>query len=236
MSIYAVFGLPGAGKTTFLTKLGARCLCGKSSLGIPAHSKVYSNFELAGAYKLDFESLGIFLYDDALILIDEIMLLADSRNFKDFPENLKYLFSHHRKYNLDIVYCSQSWKNMDLRIRELTDQYFLLERGKVLDQFSYCKPIRHLFGVENGSIADTYTLAAPVQWFAVYRPKYYRMFDSFERRSLPPLEDVDLWAPAPPSPSLWQRLTDWPASIFCYGRHLPTLFFFLAYLQRGKAA
>lgn len=213
MAIHCVFGLPGAGKTTYLTMLGSRCIAGKSpGMGIPVHSKVFSNFELAGAYKLDFDTLGIYLYEDALILIDEIMLLADSRNFKDFPESLKYFFSHHRKFNCTVVYCSQSWQNMDKRIRELTDHYFLLTRGKVLDCFSICKPIVHKFNVENMSIVDGYELGAPVTWVWCYRPRYYSMFDTyFGVRDLPTLE-WQLWADAPKKEKLWKRLTDWEKS------------------------
>ena len=213
MAIHCVFGLPGVGKTTFLTMLGSRCIAGKPpGMGIPVHSKVLSNFELAGAYKLDFETLGIYLYEDALILIDEIMLLADSRNFKEFPESLKYLFSHHRKYNLTIVYCSQSWQNMDKRIRELTDHYFLLSRGKVLDCFSICKPIVHHFDVENMSIVDGYELGAPLTWCWCYRPRYYAMFDTyFGVRDLPTIE-LEEWAPAPVHVPLWKRLTAWETS------------------------
>ena len=215
MAIYCIFGLPGAGKTTFLTKLACRCLAGKSTMGIPAHPRVFSNFEIPGAYKLDFETLGKFQYHDSLLLIDEIMLLADSRNYKNFDEDLKYFFSHHRKMGVDICYCSQSWENMDKRIRELTDRYFLLERGKLFDSWSFCKPIKHVFGVGCGKIIDTYELAAPLQWSPVYRPRYYRMFDTcFGVRDLPPVS-LSLWAAPLPRLPLWQRLTAWEEKCGC---------------------
>lgn len=206
MAIYCIFGLPGAGKTTMLTRIGLRCLAGKSTMGIPAHDRVYSNFELAGAYKLDFDTLGLFKYVDSLILIDEIMLLADSRNYKNFDEHLKYFFSHHRKMGVDVVYCSQSWENMDKRIRELTDKYYFLERGKLLDSFSFCKPIKHTFGVVCGKIVDSYTLGAPVTWSPCYRPRYYAHFDTyFGLRDLPPI-DSELWAPAAPRVTFRERI------------------------------
>ena len=52
-----VFGLPGAGKTTFLTKYAQRCLAGKSFLRTPPHSRVFTNFMCAGCYKFDFDDL-----------------------------------------------------------------------------------------------------------------------------------------------------------------------------------
>ena len=54
MAVIGVFGLPGMGKTSFLTKVAQLNLRGKSYMGIPVHEKVFTNFECAGCYKLDF--------------------------------------------------------------------------------------------------------------------------------------------------------------------------------------
>ena len=55
--VIGVFGLPGMGKTTFLTKCARKALNGKSFMGIKPHSKVFTNFASPGCYKLDFNKV-----------------------------------------------------------------------------------------------------------------------------------------------------------------------------------
>ena len=85
--ITGVFGLPGAGKTTFLTWLTLRALRKKplyiGHLGFKkmigecrTYDKVYSNVPIDGTYKLTFEHLGKVDFSDCLIIIDE----ADYQN------------------------------------------------------------------------------------------------------------------------------------------------------------
>lgn len=195
MSIQAIFGLPGQGKTTLLAKCAYKCLRGETFLGVPPHSKVFTNFECPGCFELDFDTLGLYAYEDALILIDEIMLLADTRDFKNFPAHLKFFFCMHRHFNLDIVYASQYWSDCDKKIRVLTDNYYLLEAAPFFP-ISFVKPINRKMSAENNNMVDNYTLGAPISWKWVWRPKYYKLFDSFASdRELKPL-NAKLWAPA----------------------------------------
>lgn len=105
--ISGVFGLPGSGKSLLLSYLAYRAVNGKS-INIKGfhiqnfkYARVYTNFPCDGAYKLDFETLGNAHYHDCLIMCDEIQLFADSRNFKNFGDNLKYFFSMHRHDKVD---------------------------------------------------------------------------------------------------------------------------------------
>ena len=197
--IQGVFGLPGMGKTTFLTKCAQMCLQGKVFMGVKPKPIVFTNFECEGCYRLDFEKLGLYNFADCLILIDEIMLFADTRNFKTFPEHLKRFFAKHRHSNIDIIWCSQFWDDCDKKIRVLTQKFYLLERGKILKDFSFIKPIERHMGASNKKMNDEYVLAAPIEWRFVYRPKYYSKFDSFDREPLPPLELVSWSDPDPVS-------------------------------------
>ena len=118
--IIGVFGLPGAGKTTFLASAAQHLLNGKKFLGLSPSKVVFTNFYCKGCYKLDFDKLGIYNFSDCNILIDEIMLLADTRNFKTFPESLKRFFSQHRKTLGDghgCLWCSQYYDDCDKKIR-----------------------------------------------------------------------------------------------------------------------
>ena len=78
--IEAVFGLPRSGKSTYLAYLAKKA----QRKGI----KVYSNYYIDGCYTLDFENLGKYDYSDCLMLIDEISLLADSRDWKQFNSDI----------------------------------------------------------------------------------------------------------------------------------------------------
>ena len=134
--VSAVFGLPGAGKSLLLSWIGHRAIEGKSinvhgfACGFfDKYERVYTNFPLEGAYKLDFDLLGIADYNHCLILIDEIQLFADSRNFKNFSEYLSNFFTQHRKDHIDLIWCSQSFKNCDLRIRSVTDKLYYIDRS-----------------------------------------------------------------------------------------------------------
>lgn len=193
--IQGVIGALGSGKTTFLAMAVYEFQHGRTFLHInPKNKTILTNFECPGCYKLDFDTLGKYNYHDCIMLIDEIMLLADNRNFKSFPEHLKAFFTLSRRSGVDILWCSQT-PNCDLKIRALTEEYYLLERSRFIPGVSFVKPIRHRLGVKGAKLDDDYELAAPVEWRVVFRPKYYHMFDSFESvlHQLPK-PDLELWS------------------------------------------
>lgn len=203
--IIGVVGLPGSGKTTFLTKCAYKWTHGKTFMGIPPADVVFTNFQCPGCYKLDFDKLGLYNFCNCNIIIDEIMLLADTRNFKTFPEHLKAFFALHRRSRTNCLWASQYWDDCDKKIRVLTERFYLLERGKILKSFSFVKPIYRAMGVDNKHMTDKYVLGAPLEWFWVYRPRYYSMFDSYESRlhELPPVELIPWDTPDPaPAPLL----------------------------------
>ena len=188
--IQAIFGLPGMGKTTVLTKIAQKSLSGKRYLGIPPHKIVYTNFECQGCYKLDFKALGVYAFNDALILIDEIMLLADTRDFKTFPPELKRFFALHRHWGIDVVWCSQYWDDCDKKIRVLTDRYYLMT---AMGNWTIIKPIQRFLGVVDGKMLDSFEVAPPISWKFIYRPHYYSYFDSFVVPQLPDNPALELW-------------------------------------------
>jgi len=100
--ISGYFGLPGAGKTSFLAKIAQKEIKRIKHRKSP-YKMVLANFECQGCYQLDFHDMGKYLIENALILIDEITLEADSRDFKKFDQQLKYFFVMHRHYHCDIL-------------------------------------------------------------------------------------------------------------------------------------
>ena len=89
--IIEIFGLPRSGKTTTLCMIAQNALKGKSVLGLGKYENVFTTFFCRGCKKLDFADLGKYDFSNSLILIDEISLYADNRNFKNFDSDLLYL-------------------------------------------------------------------------------------------------------------------------------------------------
>lgn len=188
MAIYGVFGLPRAGKTTFLTACADRALSGKSlSIGhfcwktpigeFSPYDRVYTNFDCKGCYKLDFDKLGIEDFSNCLILIDEIMLLCDSRDYKNFPVRLRNFLALHGHSRVDILYCSQGYADTDKRFRNLTDKIFYIQKR---GSFTLVSPIEKSWRIDQ-DIQEGYTMCPPIGASWIYRPRYYSEFDSFER-------------------------------------------------------
>ena len=172
--IKGVFGLPRSGKTTYLAKLAYKA----QKKGI----KVYTNFYCKGCYTLDFDSLGVYDYSDCLLLIDEISLFCDCRSWKNYTDNMKYFFALHAHYGVNVVYCSQSYMDCDKKIRNVTDYLYQITPWHF--GCSRVRPISKEFIIESGKVQEYYR----TEGFGslVYRKKYYKMFDSFERKELPP--------------------------------------------------
>lgn len=175
MSINGVIGLPRSGKSTFLAKLAKKYQ--KKGL------TVYSNFYIKGCYQLDFDLLGKVDYHDCVMLIDEISLFADCRNFKEFGKDLVYFFTNHGHYNILIWWCSQS-ADCDKKIRNLTESLYYVRPAPF--GFSYLRRIEK--GINTDTMTDCYKLCGFPR--LVWRWRYYKMFDSYCRRSLPPAPSV----------------------------------------------
>lgn len=183
--ISGIFGLPGSGKSLFLGLIAQRAVKGKSinfktlSLGtLRSYKYVYTNFRCPGCYKLDYDKLGIFNYSDCLILVDEIMLLSDSRDYRKFTDNLKFFYSEHRKSNCDLIYASQSYDDVDKKIRNRTQRLYYIDPW--FFEFSRVRQIDYYFDVSHGKISEGYSYAPPFSNFYFWRPSYYDNIDTKE--------------------------------------------------------
>ena len=125
-----IIGLPRSGKSTYLAKIAKKY----NKKG----ENVFSNFYIKGCYKFDFNDLGKKDFHDCVILIDEISLFADCRNFKEFGRDLVYFFTNYGHYNVKIYWCSQSL-SADKKIRDLTDELYRIK--PLFWHFSYIRRI-----------------------------------------------------------------------------------------------
>lgn len=113
-----VFGKKGAGKTTYLTRLTHRYL----KKGRP----VYSTEHIVGAIQFDVELIGNVTFpENAVILIDEVGLVWDNRNFKTFRPEVNRYFKYQRHEKHTVYLFSQTF-DVDVKIRNMTDAMYLI--------------------------------------------------------------------------------------------------------------
>lgn len=177
--LYFVFGKKGAGKTTMLTKLAYEY----NRRGVP----VYCNTEIPGTYLIDAQDIGFVQFPaGSVIMIDEVSLIWDNRNFKSFKPEVAKFFRLQRHHQLTVWLFSQTF-DVDKKIRDLTDKMFMLRN--FCGWLSYCKEIRRQLVVveptdtSEARIADTlkippwYTAIFGTRKF-IFVPKWSKYFDS----------------------------------------------------------
>lgn len=205
MAISLYFGLPGCGKTTLLTKFAL------DGVRDPKYKNVYSNVALAvpGVTIIDNDCIGRYELENCLLLIDEATLFADSRNYKEFDKGKLQYFLMHRHRCADIILFTQQFDAYDKRIRTITDRVYYVYKGWLLGHWfsSYWRvPYGILFpdpkktGEKLGEIVQGYSKPHfIVRLFAkrIYRPRYYKYFDSWELERLPDLPAEYVSNPVP---------------------------------------
>lgn len=193
------FGLPGCGKTTALVYFALKYSSGKR------YRHIYGNIPLKGCsnyVQIDNEDIGLYDLSDSLILIDEGTLFADSRDYKKFPKHQIQFFLLHRHYNCDIYIFTQQWDGVDRKIRVITDRVYYLYKP-YFTGFFRTKIWRIPYGISIPDKKDTHSskYGDIVQGYfkpplldrifspSIFRPKYYKFFNSWDRPDLPPLPD-----------------------------------------------
>ena len=212
MAVSLYFGLPGCGKTTWLTALAVK------SIKKNQYKFVFSNVHLniPGVTYIDNDCIGQYELHDCLLLIDEATLFADSRDYKRFDKSRMEYFLEHRHRNADIVLFTQQWDGVDRKIRVITDRVYYVFKGIFLGHwFSTCWRIPYgiLFpdpkktGDRLGEIIQGYRKPNfLIRLFSprIFRPKYYKYFDSWELKPLPDLPPK--YSSVPASPAVF---SDW---------------------------
>lgn len=199
--IQGYFGLPGSGKTTFLTMLAQKELR-KIRKNKSRYDKVFTNFYCDGCYKIDYKDLGHYSIENSLILLDEITLDADSRDFKQFDKFHKSFFLLHRHFNCDVIYFTQQYDGVDKKIRDITSSLYRVKKVafiSIATQIYRCLDINE----QTKEIVQGYRFPNIIERVFCrvhrycFRPIYYKFFDSWER---PDLEDYEY--------SIWHRFEE----------------------------
>lgn len=200
MAVLLYFGLPGCGKTTMLAKLAF------DAVRKNRYDHVYTNVALniPGVTLIDNDCIGKYELRDCLLLIDEATLFADSRAYKTFDKGRLEYFLEHRHRNADICLFTQQWDGVDRKIRVITDRVYYIKKSFWFRKWiSYCYRIPYDIIIPDpkkaqgssklGEIIQGY--CKPPLFFRIfcqrlYRPKYYRYFDSWELDPLPDLPAI----------------------------------------------
>lgn len=172
------FGVPGSGKTTHAAKIVKRNL----KKGIPT----YCNVNIKGSIYIDTAQIGRISITDGELIIDEASIEYNNRNYKALPKEQIAWFKLARHYGIKNIYIySQSYDDMDITLRRLSDVMYLVRRT-MIPGLIVTKEISRKIGIncETHQIEDQY-------FFQIFRlsftfgPRYWKMFDSWDAPSLP---------------------------------------------------
>ena len=183
--ITCFFGLPGCGKTTVLTMLAVKEQR-RIDRGLSPYKYVYTNVEVdyPGIRLIHWDVVGSYVLEDALILIDEATLYADSRRYKTFPKEKIEFFMTHRHDRCDLVYFAQFFDAVDKRMRMVTDRVFYVKKIRFTGLSILMRiPKSIIIPEQTGDIIEGYRMP---KWFErlfmmriLIRRRWYRYFNSW---------------------------------------------------------
>lgn len=186
--LFMVFGKKGSGKSTLMCKLALKY----SKKGYT----VFCNSYIPGTYYFDAVDVGFYHFPgNSVLLIDEVGMIWDNRDFKSFKKEVRDYFKLQRHYKHVVFLFSQTF-DVDKKLRDLTDNMYLITN--FLNCFSIArritKTITITHGDKNGSgeskLIDDYHFD-PLLFFFIgsvkftYIPRYVKYFNSFDAPPLP---------------------------------------------------
>lgn len=200
--ITCYFGVPGCGKTTLMTQFAIKEIK-RIEKGKSPYKAVYTNFYCKGAHIIDFNVLKDYKIYDSLLIFDELAMDADNRKFKTFHDNIRDFFILHRHIGNDIIYATQNYDMVDLKVRSLTQQLWYMSKSVVplLSEFTVARRIYRNININEhtAELVLGYRFCNLLEAFFVrnnricFRRPYYKYFDSFEEGVL---ENRPVWTSA----------------------------------------
>lgn len=192
--LYLIFGKKGSGKSTYLTKLAVKYL--------KRGWNVYSNMPdltVPGTRLIDIDDLGEFVPEaNSLLLVDEVGMIWDNRNFKNFKPAVRDFFKLQRHYKVIVYLASQSF-DVDKKIRDLTDGMYLQQNvarcwtigRKIRRQVTLTEPV----GDMESKITESLKWCPFWDWTFTFIPHWSKLFDSRIIPDMPYLEYQEVEAP-----------------------------------------
>lgn len=178
-----LFGKKGSGKSTHIAKMAYQY----QKKGY----KVYSNIDVSGCYIYDPKDIGEYTFEpNSVVFCDEIGIIWNNRNYKEFKDCVIQWFKYQRKYKIRMYAYSQSPDDFDITLRRLIDRLFIVKR---IGNISIQIPVLNIIDVGHdheghGQIITNYKKAFFTSWKLTYLPRYYGLFESFDAPSLDLIE------------------------------------------------
>lgn len=208
-----IVGKKGGGKSTDAT---AKCIENhdKKFIYYDKDEKFFNRFKIAKwnivtnfkvnvdfpVQKIDIKKLGDYIPKPfSYILLDEINLVWDNRNFKQFKESTQEFFRLCRKLRCKVVMYSQTF-DCDKKIRDLTDQMWLYQNK--LGIFCYGKKISKVPDIKESAMNAESQLVDVIKFESIlvpgsrrllFIPKYIKYFDSYENLNNKPYFPEEYW-------------------------------------------
>ena len=206
--LFMIFGKKGSGKSTYLVRLSRKYL--------KKGWNVYTNMDdlmLPGVRRFNLTHLGNFVPSaNSVLLLDEIGMVWDARDFAKFPTSVRDFFKLQRHYRVLCYMASQSF-DVDKKLRDLTDGMFLhVNRFRV---FSIGRRIARTVTLtapdrDQGShIVDALRFTPFWQWTITYIPKYAKYFDSHIIPAKPQLTYQTVSGPEPSKHTRLNKIKIW---------------------------
>jgi len=180
MAIHCITGLPGKGKTYYMTSLAERF--------IREGRRIYSNYHLNTDSELVTYWNNIYEinnFDDGVILMDEAQRYFNARQWGLLSEDTEIKLQQHRKNGLDVYCTTQHYTRLDVTLRILVHKFYVCSRFwkiiKIQEFYLEDMDNAHTSGVSPNSIWTD---------FIWQRKKIYDFYDTNElvpRGENPPL-------------------------------------------------
>lgn len=178
------FGPKGCGKTTYMVSLAYKY----QKKGRP----VYSNVMIPGCYMYNDEDVGIYGFPpNAVILMDEVSMIWDNRDFKNFKKYVSDYFRYQR-HQKNLIYMFSQTFDIDIKLRRLTDQMYLMTN--FMNCFTMLrrviiKPDVVQTSTGESKIADVLKFDSLLLFWCgsiqfIWLPKWVGNYDSFEPLNL----------------------------------------------------
>ena len=176
-----IFGKKGSGKSTLLTKYALDYL--------KRGWNVYSTENCPGTYHIRPEDVGVVQFPPrSVIIVDEVGMIWDNRDFKNFSTQVRDYFKLQRHYQHVVILASQTF-DVDKKIRDLADEMYLVT--KKLRVFSYAKKIlrqtvlveatgQSPSKIDENLVFDSLLLFCAGARKFTFIPRYTKYFDSFK--------------------------------------------------------
>lgn len=178
-----IFGKKGSGKTTCLTKIALQ--------HIKKGYKVYSTIDIPMTYKFNVDEIGYKTFEPgSVVLIDEVGMIWDNRDFKNFKKEVRDFFKFQRQYKLKVYLFSQTF-DIDIKLRNLTDEMYLLTN--FIRIFSMQRRILKKITIKNDTTGQgVSTLSDDYKFDSIlfgglkltFIPRYVAYFKSYDPKKL----------------------------------------------------